>query len=183
MQSFVLLAGIGSDLADTGARIATDFDLNWSYFIAQCLSFSIVAFCLHRFAYQPIQRVLEDRKRRIAESLSNADKIKDELAKAEEHRKQALAEAGAQASKIIEEARAVAEKELAKRSQEAIATAEQIIAKAREAAAADHARMLGELKREVGRLVVETTARVSGKVLTMDDQSRLIEETNKQVAA
>ena len=183
MQSFVFLAGIGGDLADTGARIASDFGLSWPYFIAQCLSFSIVAFCLHRFAYGPIQRVLEDRKQRIAESLASADKIKVQLAETEEKRKQVLGDAGAQAAKIIEEARAVAERELAKRSQEAIATAEQIIAKAREASAADHARMLGDLKREVGRLVVETTARVSGKVLTMDDQHRLIEETNKQVAA
>jgi F-type H+-transporting ATPase subunit b len=43
--------------------------------------------------------------------------------------------------------------------------------------------MLGDLKREVGRLVVETTERVAGKVLTMDDQKRLIDETNKQIAA
>jgi F-type H+-transporting ATPase subunit b len=183
MSSFVIFASIGSDLAATGERIASDFGLNWSFFIAQCLSFMIVALVLRKLAYKPIQRVLADRKQRIAESLSNADKVKEELAKAEEHRKQVMAEAGAQASKIIEEARAVAEKELARRSQEAIATAEQIISKAREAAEADHAKMLGELKREVGRLVVETTARVSGKVLTMEDQNRLIAETNKQIAA
>ena len=51
-------------------------------------------------------------------------------------------------------------------TQKAIAAAEQIIAKAREAAAQDHARMLTELKREVGRLVVQTTATVTGKILT-----------------
>jgi F-type H+-transporting ATPase subunit b len=43
-------------------------------------------------------------------------------------------------------------------TQKAIATAEQIVTKAREAAAAEHARMLADLKREIGRLVVETTA-------------------------
>jgi len=176
MQSFVLLAGIGSDLADTGARIATDFGLSWPFFIAQCLSFSIVA-------YHPIQRVLEDRKRRIAEGLTNADKIKDELAKTEAARREVLDKTAAQANQIIEEARTAAARVLETESQKAIATAEQIITKAREAAEADHARMLAELKREVGRLVVETTARVSGKVLTLNDQSRLIEETNKQVAA
>ena len=55
--------------------------------------------------------------------------------------------------------------------------------KAREAAAQDHLRMLAELKREVGRLVVQTTAAVTGKVLTPDDQRRLAEETSKVVAA
>jgi len=43
--------------------------------------------------------------------------------------------------------------------------------------------MLADLKREVGRLVVQTTATVTGKVLTADDQNRLAEETQKQLAA
>ena len=43
--------------------------------------------------------------------------------------------------------------------------------------------MLADLRREVGRLVVETTAKVTGKVLTLDDQKRLAEETNKELAA
>ena len=57
------------------------------------------------------------------------------------------------------------------------------MAKAREAAAPDHDRMLAELKREVGRLVVQTTTAVTGKILTPEDQRRLAEETAKQVAA
>jgi F-type H+-transporting ATPase subunit b len=68
-------------------------------------------------------------------------------------------------------------------TQKAITAAEQIVAKAREAAAQDHARMLGDLKRELGRLVVQTTAAVTGKILTPDDQRRIAEETAKQVAA
>ena len=43
--------------------------------------------------------------------------------------------------------------------------------------------MLAELKSEVGRLVVQTTATVTGKVMTPDDQRRLAEETAKQLAA
>ena len=39
----------------------------------------------------------------------------------------------------------------------------------REATAQDHARMLTELKREVGRLVVQTTATVTGKVTGGDE--------------
>jgi F-type H+-transporting ATPase subunit b len=43
--------------------------------------------------------------------------------------------------------------------------------------------MLGELKREVGRLVVQTTTTVTGKILTPEDQKRLAQETEKQLAA
>jgi len=84
---------------------------------------------------------------------------------------------------LIEEARAAAAKVQETETQKAIAAAEQIISKAREAAAGDHARMLTELRREVGRLVVDTTGKVTGKILTAEDQKRLADETSKQLAA
>ena len=61
--------------------------------------------------------------------------------------------------------------------------AEEIVRKAREVTEADRERMMAELKAEIGRLVVDTTAKVSGKVLTTEDQQRLIDETNKELAA
>ena len=88
-----------------------------------------------------------------------------------------------EANKLILEARSAAARVQEIETQKAIAAAEQIILKAREASAMDHARMLGELRRDIGRLVVATTARVAGKVLTPEDQNRLIEETNRQLAA
>ena len=68
-------------------------------------------------------------------------------------------------------------------TQKAIAAAEQIIVKAREAAVQERAAMLAELKREVGRLVVQTTTTVTGKILTAEDQRRLADETQKQLSA
>ena len=180
---YLLAAAEGGGLADTAREIGETFGFNKSLFASQIISFLIVAFLLHRFAYKPILRVLEERRQRIADSLAQADKIKEELAKTEAARKQLLEQAGTQASKLIEEARAAAAQVQEKETQKAVAAAEQIIAKARQAAEADHARMLAELRREVGRLVVQTTAKVTGKVLTTEDQRRLAEETNKELAA
>ena len=84
---------------------------------------------------------------------------------------------------MIEEARAAAARVREQETQKAVAAAEQILLKAREAAAQDHDRMLRELKREVGRLVVQTTTTVTGKILTPEDQRRLAEETEKQLAS
>jgi F-type H+-transporting ATPase subunit b len=126
---------------------------------------------------------LEERRQRIAEGLANAEKIKADLARTEAQRQEMLEQVNAQATKLIEEARAAAARVGAQETQKAIAAAEQIMTKAREAAAADHARMLAELKREVGRLVVQATTAVTGKVLTPEDQRRLAEETSKVVAA
>ena len=123
------------------------------------------------------------RRQKIADAIANADKIKAELAKTQADRQKVLADAGDQANKLIDEARTAAARVREVETQKAIAAAEQIVTKAREAAAQDHARMLAELKREVGRLVVQTTATVTGKVLTADDQKRLAEETEKQLTA
>jgi F-type H+-transporting ATPase subunit b len=169
--------------ADMIGDTARDFGVDWSHLFAQMISFIIVAGVLTKFAYKPILNVLDERKRRIAEGLANAEKIKQELARTEAARQEVLSQANLQANKLIEEARAAAARVQEQETQKAVAAAEQIIAKAREAAAQDHARMLAELRREVGRLVVETTAKVTGKILTVDDQRRLAEETNRQLAA
>jgi F-type H+-transporting ATPase subunit b len=183
MNQFIILASIGSDLADTAKGTAEKFGLDAPHFFAQVISFLIVAALLYKFAYKPILNVLEDRRQRIAESLANVEKIKQELAGAQAKAQEILNQAGDHAGKLIEEARAAAARVREQETQKAIAAAEQIIAKAREAAAQDHARMLTELKREVGRLVVQTTATVTGKILTPEDQRRLAEETNKQLTA
>lgn len=172
----------GPFLASIISDTARQFGVNWHHFIAQVLSFSIVAFLLQRFAYKPVLAMLEERRRLIAEGLQNAERIKSELARAEAQRQEILSQTNTHAQKLIEEARAAAARVQEQETQKAIASAEQIIAKAREAAARDHDRMLAELKREVGRLVVQTTTNVTGKILTPEDQKRLSEETARQVA-
>ena len=134
-----------------------DLGIYWPKLIAQTVNFGIVLFVLWKFAYKPVLNMLAQRREKIAESMANAEKIKAELAAAEASRREILEKANADANKFIEEARAAAGRVREQETQKAIAAAEQIIAKAREAAAADHARMLAELKREVGRLVVPIT--------------------------
>ena len=172
-----------ADLAGTARETAKTFGLDWPHFIAQVISFSIVAFLLHRFAYKPILNVLEERRKRIAEGLANAEKIKAELARAEASRQEVMNQANAQAQKLIEEARQAAARVQEVETQKAIAAAKDIVEKARQATEAEHARMLSDLRREVGRLVVDTTGRVIGKTLTADDQQRLASEATRELAA
>ena len=164
-------------------EIAKEFGVTKQLLISQIILFVIVAVALKKFAYAPLLKVLEERRQQIAESLANAEKIKKELASAQAKAQEILTLASTQANKFLEEARAAATRVQEAESQKAIAQAEQIIAKARQASEADHTRMLAELRREVGRLVVETTAKVTGKILTTDDHKRLADETNKQLAA
>ena len=151
--------------------------------LAQTISFSIVFFVLWKFAYGPIFNMLQARREKIAEALANAEKIKVDVARTEAERQKILADAGDKANKLIEEGREAAARVREQETQKAIASAEQIVAKAREAAAQERVQMLTQLKREVGRLVVQTTTTVTGKVLTPEDQRRLAQETEKELAA
>jgi len=151
--------------------------------VAQLISFSLVLFVLWKFAFGPIFAMLNARRDKIAEALANAEKIKGDVARTETERQKILTEAGDQANKLIDDARQAAARVRETETQKAIASAEQIVTKAREAATQERAQMLAQLKREVGRLVVQTTTTVTGKILTADDQTRLAQETEKQLAA
>jgi F-type H+-transporting ATPase subunit b len=180
-MSLMILAAAGG-FTDLVKDTAETFGWNLRLFLSQVISFVLVAILLRRFAYQPILNVLHERRDRIAESLRNAEKIKQQLAEAEKHHADILAKAHAEAQKMIDEARESSAHLADRKLQEAIVAAEQIMAKAREASALEHERTMAELKRQVGRLVVETTAKVTGKVLTSEDQRRLQEEAARQLA-
>jgi F-type H+-transporting ATPase subunit b len=179
MNTFLLLADTGGQLE----QIARTFGVDWQHLIAQIISFCIVCWLLNRFAYRPVLAILDKRRQQIAEGSANAESIKAELARTETMRQEKMTEVNTQATKMIEEARAAAKRVQEQETQKAIAAAEQIMIKAREATERDHDRMLAELKREVGRLVVQTTASVTGKILTPEDQQRLAEEAAKQLAS
>jgi len=178
----LILAQSGG-IAETARNVGEQFGFNTVLFFSQVVSFIVVAFLLNRFAYRPIISILEARRAKIAESLANAEKIKQQLADAEAKHAEILARANDEAQKMIEEARASAAALGEKRLQQAIADAEGVIAKANEATRLERDRVFAELRGQIGRLVVDATSKVTGKMLTPEDQQRLSQEAAREVAA
>jgi F-type H+-transporting ATPase subunit b len=173
------VAGAGGPIE----QIASTFGVDWTHLTAQIISFSIVCGVLYLLAYKPILRMLDARRQQIAAGLANAEKIKAELARIEIERQDVLRKADLEGKQLIEEARAAAARVQSEETRKAVAAAEQIVIRAREAIERERARMLAELRHEVGRLVVHTTETVTGKILTADDHRRLAEETASQLAS
>jgi len=157
-------------------KLLSDFGVTWPLFIAQVINFIIVLFVLKKFAFGPIQAMLEQRKNRIAEGEEKLKRIETQLAESEERTSAAIEEANSTAKRLIEEAQESASAFSEQKTQEAIASAQGILAKAEEAAKAERAQMKAELKQEFGKLVAATTANVTGKVLNDDDNKRINEE-------
>ena len=151
--------------------------------IAQLINFGIVLLVLWKFAYKPVLEMLENRRQKIAQSMDEAEQIKTELAETQAERDEVMAEANQRAEKLIADAKEAAKQVGEAEGQRAVKQAEEIIRKAREATEAEYEKMEAKLKAHIGRLAVETAIKVSGKVLTAEDQQRLIDETNKELAA
>jgi F-type H+-transporting ATPase subunit b len=164
-------------------QIASTFGVDWVHLGAQIVSFSIVCAVLYALAYKPILRMLEARRQQIASGLANAEKIKAELAQIAAQRREVLLEADTEGKQLIEDARVAAARVGALETQKAVAAAEQLVVRAQESIERDRAHMLAGLRHEVGRLVVQTTASVTGKILTAEDHQRLAEETATRLAS
>jgi F-type H+-transporting ATPase subunit b len=150
--------------------------LNGAFFAAQVINFFLVVFILRKFAFGPIQNMLNQRRMRIAEGEEKLKRIEKQLADSEATTAAAIAKANEDAVRLINEARQGAAAFTEQKAQEAISQAQQILTKAEAAAAAERERIAADLKREFGRLVAATTAQVTGKVLTADDQKRINED-------
>jgi F-type H+-transporting ATPase subunit b len=169
--------------AGTLETIQTTFGLNAPFFIAQVINFFLVIFVLKKFAFGPIQTMLEERRGRIAQGEAKLKQIEQQLADSERSTAAAIARANEDAVRLVEEAKTSAAALSKQKAEEAISSAQQILAKAEAAAKAERAAIKAELKQEFGRLVTATTAQVTGKVLTSDDQARINQEALASVEA
>ena len=164
------------------AYLFDDFGVTLPKLIAQVVTFAIVYMVLNRYAFGPILAMLEARRKRIAEGEAKLEKIARDLAAAEENARAILDKANNEGSRLIKEAGDSAGIVAERKKQDAVAEANNIMAKAREAARLEQEQLLAQLKREFGRMVVDATSRVTGKVLNNDDQERINRETAAQVS-
>lgn len=168
---------------DQFTQLMAQFGVTWPKLIAQIIIFLILYLTLQKLAFGPIIKVLEERRRRIAEGQENAEKIKQQLADAEKRYEEIIQKANAEAQQLIDEARKSGDALTQKQAQDAIRQAEEIISKARADIEIERNKMEAEVRKQMVGLVVDTTAKVTGKVLTSEDQKRLNEETERQLAA
>ena len=158
-------------LKETVTQVTDTFGINWPSFLAQVLSFCVVAWVLWHFAFKPVLATINERQRTIESGLKYAEEMKAKLAATQAETAAALKTAQTEATRIIEEARKTAKEYLDKQMQEATAKAADTLAKAQQAIELEHKKMLADTRHEIARLVVTTTERVLAKRLTDADRA------------
>jgi F-type H+-transporting ATPase subunit b len=150
--------------------------INWVLLIAQLVNVVLLVWLLKRFLYAPVLNMLNERTKRIQDSLSEADKVRAQMAEAQRDNEAELVRARHEAAAIVsqaqERARAQEQEIIAQARQEA----DRIRADAREQALRERDQMIGDLKNQVATLVTQTATRVLGAEL-QSNHDKLIEES------
>lgn len=164
-------------------KIAQDFGISWPPFLAQVLSFSVVALILWKFAFKPVLATLDERQQKIAAGLQYASEMKAKLEAVQQESAASAKRAQVEATKVIEEARKSAKDFLDKQTQESVAKANDILVKAQQAIELEHKKMLADARSEIARLVVATTQRVLAKELSETERTRYNESAARELTS
>jgi F-type H+-transporting ATPase subunit b len=138
--------------------------------------FAITFFVLRRYAFGPIQKVIDDRRERIRLSIEEADRAREEARHLlEEHRK-LVGKAKTEAEGILAEARRIADAQRERVREETEADRQRRLDETKRQIEAETQRALDQIRAEVAELTLIATSKVTGKVLDRDDHRKLIED-------
>ena len=151
--------------------------INWGLLVAQLLNVGLVVWLLSSLLFKPVLNMLNERSKRIEESLSAADRAKAEVAGAERERDAEVARARQEAAQIVaaatERAKAQESEMLVLARQEA----EKIRSEAREQAVQERDRLLSEAKDQIADLVTMTASKVLKAELAAKGHDALIKDS------
>lgn len=157
--------------------------INLGYLLVQIIAFIVIYTLMTRFVYDPLIRVLSERRARIAKGLEDSAAAATARKNAEAEGEKVLVAARAEAGKLIEEARARAE-EVGKQVQaEARAAADKIREEARVAASAERDQQLSGLRGQVAAISMAATHKLIGEALDAKRGQALVDDFFAKVPA
>ena len=148
-------------MAEPTGGLAT-FGLDWKIFLAQLANFAVVLFVLWKWAYTPLLKALDQRGKRVEESLKKADEIDARLKQVEAERSGTIASARAEAAMLLEKARTDAEAVRAEALAKAKDEVAKVVAHGKAQLKAEQESMKRELRREVAELAVSAATKIAG---------------------
>lgn len=161
-------------LAEEGGGAGLQINLFW--IIVSSLNFLLFLFLISRFAFGPINQMLESRRARIEQGLEDAEQARRDRESAQSERVAALQAARREANEILARAQKVAQE-----TRDAdIAATKADLERMRERAEADleaeKQRAIADLRNEVADLALRAAGRVVGETLNNDRERRLVED-------
>jgi len=143
--------------------------------------FLVVLFVLKRYAFGPIQQMIDTRRERIESAITEADNAREEARHLlEEHRK-LIGQAKSESEEILADARRVAESQRERVREETEEDRQRRLEETRRQIDQATVQALGQIRDEVGKLSLLAAEKITRKSLTGADQQRLIDEALAEI--
>lgn len=169
-----------SDVAS--ASVLANLGINLQAFVAQLVNFALAMLILWRFGYRPLRDVMAVRDKKIAQGLADAREGKRLLEDAEAERIQLMKDARREANELLGQAQREATEERQRLMAQTSAELERQLADAKLRLAREKAQALELARRELARLVIDATRRVTGGFSEQDHRD-LVERSVAEVTA
>jgi F-type H+-transporting ATPase subunit b len=153
-----------------------ELGINLPVLLTQVVQFVVLFGLLYLVAYKPIMRKLDERSRRIKESMEQADSIKEQSARAGEEVKKQLEVASHEGQERIARAVRMGEEVKQKAQSEARQEAETLIARARTDIQRERDEAISEVRREFADLTILAASKVIDRSLDKEEHRQLIDK-------
>ena len=150
--------------------------INVPTLLAQVVNVVILLVVLYFVAYKPVMRMLDERSKRIKDSMEQADAIKEQAARSEEEVKKQLAAANREGRERIDKSVKAGEEVKEKARQGARQEAEALITRARDEIKRERDEAIGELRKEVADLTIAAAEKVIDRSLDKKAHRDLIDK-------
>ena len=149
----------------------------------EVLSFSILFWILYKFAFPPILQTLENRERKIRESLDQAEQSRATAEQKLKEYEAKLQVAATEVETIMSEAKQKAQRLLDENQQRLRADSERIKEKATQDIERERRKAVQDIKDQTADLAILVAEKVIGRSLSDDDHRRFAQEALAEVAA
>lgn len=156
--------------------VLTTLGIDGYAFLWHTLNFIVLIGLLYKFLYTPVVGLLDERTRKIEESLAAAERAQAEVARADRERDELLTNTRREIQEMMATAQQVAERIQSEARTTASSEAQRIIETARQEAEAERTQAMAELRREVASLAVQAAERIISRNLDDQAQRQLVDE-------
>jgi F-type H+-transporting ATPase subunit b len=143
--------------------------------------FAITYFVLRKYAFGPIQQMIDTRRARIEQAINEADTAREEARQLLEEHKKLIGQAKTEAEEILSEARRVGDAQRERVREETEEDRQRRLEETRRQIEQATHQAIGQIREEVGKLSLLAAEKITRKTLTGDDQQRLIDEALAEI--
>jgi F-type H+-transporting ATPase subunit b len=169
-----------SELAEEGGVLGT-LGINWKLLIAQLVNFAIVLFVLWKWVFGPVARGLENRTKKIEQSLKDATTITKEKEEFQAWKTKEMSAARGEAATIVTDAKKEAEEAKNQILADARTEQEKLVEQGKTQLESEKAKALSEVKNEIATLVVAATQKILREKLDPAKDKELIKQSLKHI--